>query len=54
MSEKMVLERQSCHGIRVHLQQDVSMATNQTPLPKSAVVCLKPMNLALNNYREML
>lgn len=47
--KKMVLKRESCHGIRVHPQQDVSMATNQTPFPLTLVSCFRSMNLALNN-----
>ena len=50
MSEKNgSSERESCHGIRVHLQRDVSMATNQTPFPLTPVSCFRSMNLALNN-----
>lgn len=47
--KKMVLKRESCHGIRVHLQRDVSMATNQTPFPLTPVSCFRSMNLAWNN-----
>lgn len=50
MSEKkMVLKRESCHGIKVHLQRGVSMATYQTPFPLIPVSCFRSMNLALNN-----